>query len=293
MTQPSAPDQRAAWPERQLSVSDHNRDAAGLLYVYPVVSRRAGGVSVGINLNPNNACNWACVYCQVPNLTRGGPPPIDLDRLKREFTGFLGQILDGDYLARHVPEASRRLADVAFSGNGEPTAAVEFEAAVRIVADELTRRRLSGEVPIRVITNGSLVHRPAVQRGLALVGAHSGEIWFKVDRATAKGIRAVNQVQDTPARVMARLRRCASLAPTWLQTCWFGHDGEAPSPDEAAAYLAFTQEAAEWIRGVHLYGVARPPMQPGAAHITRLPTETLEALARQLNAAGIRVTINP
>ena len=62
-----------------LTIEDHRRDSAGMRYVYPVVSRRAGGVSVGINLNVNNACNWACVYCQVDNLTRGGPPPIDLD----------------------------------------------------------------------------------------------------------------------------------------------------------------------------------------------------------------------
>jgi hypothetical protein len=61
-----------------LKTEDHSRDSAGMRYVYPVVSRRAGGVSVGINLNPNNACNWRCIYCQVPGLTRGGPPPIDL-----------------------------------------------------------------------------------------------------------------------------------------------------------------------------------------------------------------------
>ena len=54
-----------------LTTDDHRRDSAGLRYVYPVISRRAGGVSIGINLNPNNACNWACVYCQVENLTRG------------------------------------------------------------------------------------------------------------------------------------------------------------------------------------------------------------------------------
>jgi len=42
---------------RTLTVTDHSRESAGLTYVYPVLSRRSGGVSVGINLNPNNACN--------------------------------------------------------------------------------------------------------------------------------------------------------------------------------------------------------------------------------------------
>lgn len=289
-TNTSNPPTRTA---RQLTTTDHARDAAGLLYVYPVVSRRAGGVSVGINLNPNNACNWACIYCQVPDLTRGGPPPIDLTRLRAELTSFLDQLLSGDYMERHVPEGSRQLVDIAFSGNGEPTSAAEFADAVDLVAAELGRRDLSGKVPIRVITNGSLIHRPAVQRGLAAIGHVGGEVWFKVDRATPDGIRAVNQVNDSPSRVLARLRRSAQLVPTWLQTCWFGIDGAPPAKSETDAYLTFAKTAADVIKGVHLYGVARAPMQPSAAHITRLPVETLNALAQELAAAGIEVTVNP
>ena len=102
-----------------LSVNDHNRDVTGMTYVYPVVSRRAGGVSIGINLNPNNACNWACVYCQVPGLTRGGPPPVQLALLEAELRRFLREVTEGDFMVRYVPEEARRLVDVAFSGNGE------------------------------------------------------------------------------------------------------------------------------------------------------------------------------
>ncbi len=69
-------------PRKALSTTDHSRDGAGLSYVYPVVSRRAGGVSVGINLNTNNACNWRCIYCQVPDLVRGAAPPVDLPNWK-------------------------------------------------------------------------------------------------------------------------------------------------------------------------------------------------------------------
>ena len=76
-------------PSGRLSVVDHDREAAGLTYVYPVVSRRARGVSIGVNLNVNNACNWQCIYCQVPDLRRGGPPAVDLDRLREELTSFL------------------------------------------------------------------------------------------------------------------------------------------------------------------------------------------------------------
>ena len=76
-----------------LTTKDHSRFQEGFEYVYPVVSRRAGGVSLGINLNTNNACNWRCIYCQVPDLIRGAPPPVDLDLLKNELSIFLDQIL--------------------------------------------------------------------------------------------------------------------------------------------------------------------------------------------------------
>ena len=145
-----------------LTIEDHRRDSAGMRYVYPVISRRAGGVSVGVNLNVNNACNWACVYCQVDNLTRGGPPPIDLDLLERELTVFLEDALHGDFMARQVPADARRLEDVAFSGNGEPTSAAEFPEAVLRVRSVLERYGLAGKLPVRLITNGSMLHRPGV-----------------------------------------------------------------------------------------------------------------------------------
>ncbi len=104
-----------------LRTDDHARDSAGFTYIYPVVSRRAGGVSIGVNLNPNNACNWACVYCQVPDLQRGGPPPINLAQLEDELRAMLTQIVHGDFMQTRVPENARRINDVAFSGNGEPT----------------------------------------------------------------------------------------------------------------------------------------------------------------------------
>src|SRR5882757_7953132 len=110
----------------RLTIAQHSRDSVGLRYIYPVVSRRAGGVSIGVNLNTNNACNWRCIYCQVPDLTRGAPPPVDLEDLGRELRGFLRDVLQGDFLATRVPSDARRLNDIALSGNGEPTSAREF-----------------------------------------------------------------------------------------------------------------------------------------------------------------------
>lgn len=279
-------------PARQLSVHDHSRDSAGLRYVYPVVSRRAGGVSVGINLNVNNACNWACIYCQVPGLTRGGPPAVDLDLLEAELRGLLGEIVLGDYLQQHVPEGARRLVDVAFSGNGEPTAAREFEAAVGRVAAVLAALLPGGGLPLRLISNGSLLHRTEVQRGIAQLGACGGEVWFKLDRASPAGVRAVNGVRQRPERALEALSLCATLAPTWVQTCYFALDGALPSCEEQRAYLTALSSVRDKIKGVHLYGVARPSMQPGAARLSAAPLSELERFAAEIAAQGLRVTVS-
>ena len=56
-----------------------------------LTASRAGGVSIGINLNTNNACNWRCIYCQVPELARGTAPPIDLLLLEKELAAFVSK----------------------------------------------------------------------------------------------------------------------------------------------------------------------------------------------------------
>jgi wyosine [tRNA(Phe)-imidazoG37] synthetase (radical SAM superfamily) len=276
-----------------LSVNDHSRESAGLSYVYPVVSRRAGGVSVGINLNTNNACNWACVYCQVPDLVRGGPPPINLQQLESELRSFLEEAIDGDFLARNVPPEARRLVDVAFSGNGEPTSAVEFDAAVQVVEQVLRAFSLHDQLKVRLITNGSFLHRPRVRQGIARIGALQGEVWFKVDRASAEGVALVNGTQLSPERIKAALLECAALAETWVQTCYFAIDGEGPGEGEQQAYLELITAVREKIKGVHLYGLARPSLQPGAEKLSNLPEEEFRHFAQRIASLGVQVVANP
>jgi hypothetical protein len=277
-----------------LTTDEHRRDSAGLLYVYPVVSRRAGGVSIGINLNVNNACNWACVYCQVDNLSRGGPPPIDLDRLERELTDFLDAAVNGDFMARQVPPEARRLMDVAFSGNGEPTSAPEFAAAVGRVGQVLERFGLRGKLMLRLITNGSLLHRPEVAEGIRLIGECGGEVWFKLDRARAAEIGEINGVPLTPEKAAGYLARCAALAPTWVQTCWFALDGQPPDAAARDAYCALLAPLAGQLAGVHLYGLARPSLQPAAGRLGRLAAEQLTAFAAEIQEkTGIKVLVSP
>lgn len=277
-----------------LTTDDHRRDSAGLRYVYPVISRRAGGVSIGINLNVNNACNWACVYCQVDNLRRGGPPPLDLALLERELAQFLDAAINGDFMVCAVPPEARRLMDVAFSGNGEPTSTAEFAAAVESVGRVLAGFGLGGKLLPRLITNGSLVHRPNVAAGIHRLGELGGEVWFKLDRAQPEAMAEINGVPLAPAKVAANLARCAALAPTWVQTCWFALDGRAPDAAARAAYCALLAPLAGRLAGIHLYGLARPSLQPAAARLMALPADELAGFASEIQEkTGIRVLISP
>jgi wyosine [tRNA(Phe)-imidazoG37] synthetase (radical SAM superfamily) len=276
-----------------LSFDDHSRDSAGMVYVYPVISRRAGGVSLGINLNPNNACNWRCVYCQVPDLKRGGPPPIDLGRLKAELDSMLDDIVVGDFLRQRVPESQRRLIDIAFSGNGEPTSAAEFPEAVELAADALARRNLLPEVKLRLITNGSLLDRRSVRAGIARIGKAGGEVWFKVDAANASAVAHINGTRVKMASVERRLKLCAESCPTWVQTCVFALDGQPPVDGEIDALVDFLGRCRESLRGVHLYGLARPSAQTEAPRLSQVPAGWLEALAARLRDQGLTVEVSP
>jgi wyosine [tRNA(Phe)-imidazoG37] synthetase (radical SAM superfamily) len=265
-----------------------------MTYVYPVVSRRAGGVSVGINLNPNNACNWRCIYCQVPDLQRGGPPLIDLNRLGNELRDLLNWLYVGDYLDRHVPPDARRVVDIAFSGNGEPTSAAEFADAVALVGRVLDELVLPVPPRLRLITNGSLLDRVTVQRGIALLGERAGEVWFKVDAVGIAAMRRINSVAYQPATVLRRLQTCGELCSTWVQTCVFALDGEPPDTAAQSAYFDLLSAARNKLAGVHLYGLARPSTQPEAARLRALPAEWLDNFAQRIrNQTGLTVRVSP
>lgn len=277
----------------RLRIDDHSRASAGMTYVYPVISRRAGGVSVGVNLNPNNACNWRCVYCQVPGLKRGGPPPVDLGALREELTAMLRDVLHGTFMERRVPPEARHLMDVALSGNGEPTTAREFPAAIAVVAEIVEAMGLRGRIPIRLITNGSQLDRPAVQEGLRQLARAGGEVWFKLDAGNAERIARINNARTTMEGVLRRLRRCAALCPTWVQTCLFETDGKPPSEPELDDYIQAVACVSRDIKGVHLYGLARPSTQPEAPRLGQVPRQWMEGVATRLRNLGLRVTVSP
>ncbi|WP_211236796.1 radical SAM protein [Chitinimonas koreensis] len=282
-------------PVVPLAVTDHRRDILGFRYIYPVVSRRAGGVSVGVNLNPNNACNWRCIYCQVPELVRGNAPVLDLALLERELAAMLDELIHGSFMADNVPLEARRINDIALSGNGEPTSSRQFGEVIEIVGRQLQRTGLLGQLKFVLITNGSQLYKPAVQAAVARMGELNGEVWFKYDRAPSAGYSEVNQVALTAAQIKRHLRAATERCPTWLQTCMFALDGRVPTDAEIAAWLDLLGEAmAEGAKpaGVLLYGLARESTQPEAPRLSRAPEVWMRELAARIETLGLPVKLS-
>jgi wyosine [tRNA(Phe)-imidazoG37] synthetase (radical SAM superfamily) len=208
---------------------------------------------------------------------------------------MLEQIVHGDFMERHVPSGARRLNDVALSGNGEPTSSPQFGDAVEIIGKALEEFRLLGNVKSVLITNGSLIQRPAVREGIRRLAELSGEIWFKLDTATAEGMRAINSAPANPERHLQRLRTAAALCPTWIQTCVFSWQGAPPSEREQQAYLDCIRELVRDdvpVRGVLLYGLSRRPQRSEGSQLSVLSPEWMEEFTRRIEACGTTVRLS-
>ena len=139
---------QAGFVVSKLTTTDHCSDVVGLKYVYPVISRRMGGLSIGINFNTNNACNWRCIYCQVPDLKIGAAPKIDLELLEQELRAFLIDVKEGDFYDRYNVDTDKRIIkDIAIAGNGEPTSLKDFAAAVELIGKIATEAGIFPDSP--------------------------------------------------------------------------------------------------------------------------------------------------
>ncbi|MDQ5920306.1 MAG: hypothetical protein QG673_362 [Pseudomonadota bacterium] len=265
----------------QLTIQNHTRVFNDFCYIYPVVSRRSQGLSLGINLNINNACNWRCVYCQVEGLVRGKPEPIDLVKLEHELDYMLNWIVNGDFLEQRAPVELRKFNDISLSGNGESTLSHQFTAVVEIIAKLRKKYQLSQQKTV-LITNGSEVEREDIQIGLRLLSTLNGEIWFKVDSVIKSGINRINQVNLSIESIKKRLLLASNLCKTYIQTCMFKNSGQDPSLDEVAEYINFVDDVKNSITGVLLYSTARNPALPEGNNISSVSEEFLANIATQL-----------
>jgi len=274
---------------------DHRRIWQDFQYAYPVISRRSKGVSLGVNLNPDKACNFDCVYCEVDRTTPGPRSDIDLDQLEREMAALLDLTVSGTLFAvapfDSAGPGQRRLNDIAFSGDGEPTTAPEFAASVERIA-RLKRARGLDQVKLVLITDATRLQAPEVVRGLDLMMANQGEIWAKLDAGTEAYYREINRSQVPFARILDNLAATAARWPLVIQTLFLSWRGAGPDAEEVDAYLDRLRaiRAQGSLKAVQLYTVARPTPEPEARP---LPAEDLDLLAARVAEAmpGVPVEV--
>jgi wyosine [tRNA(Phe)-imidazoG37] synthetase (radical SAM superfamily) len=278
-----------------LTTTNHDRDIAGLKYVYPVISRRAGGLSIGVNFNTNNACNWRCIYCQVPDLIKGTAPDLDLALLEEELKFFLNDVQYGDFYQRFQVAADNRvIKDIAVSGNGEPTSVKKFAQAITLIGDLASKLGVLPESHFVLITNGSLIHQQKVREGLKALHSFGGEVWFKFDSATKEGRSLINETAQSLKSSLENLKIASDLCTTKLQTCLFDYAGQGLAEKEKLAYLDAlkTIRATTEVKEVMLYTLARPSMQPEAGRLSALPLSVLNALADDIRQLGFAVSVS-
>jgi wyosine [tRNA(Phe)-imidazoG37] synthetase (radical SAM superfamily) len=280
---------------QKLTINDHSRDSAGLKYVYPAMSRRSGGLSIGVNFNSNSACNWRCVYCQVPNLMRGTAPEMDFELLEQELRLFLTDVLEGDFYERFaIDDNLRIIKDIAISGNGEPTSLVGFEKAIALIGDIATELGILPKANFVLITNGSLMHQTKVQQGLKKLNEYHGQVWFKLDSATEEGRKRMNNTDQSAKKALAGIITAAQLCQTKLQTCVLNYQGMGLIESEKTAYLEMLKQIKKQtnIAEVLLYTIARPSFQPEAVEIAKLDVQTMNEFANEIRQIGYRVSVN-
>jgi wyosine [tRNA(Phe)-imidazoG37] synthetase (radical SAM superfamily) len=262
--------------------ASHPRTFAENHYVYPVVSRRAGGISIGVNLNRDKVCNFHCLYCQVNRSEPGEKEFVELDRLGRELDAMVGWITSGriyeDPRFAPTPGLLRRLNDIALSGDGEPTTYGNFDEVASLCA-EVRRRHGLDDVKLVLITNASMLHRPRVQRGLEILDAANGEIWAKLDAGTEAYYRLVAQSAVPFQRILDNLLLAARVRPIVIQSLFMRVHDQPPPPAQQEAYCERLKEILSGggrIKLVQVHTIARPPAE---AFVTALPNAAVDALA--------------
>lgn len=260
----------------------HSRHFADNRFVYPVISRRSGGVSVGINLNPDKVCNFDCIYCQVNRVSQSETRFVEQDQLLAELDAMLALVTSGELFLDEkfaaTPEHLRRLNDIAFSGDGEPTTFRNFDRIVAACA-EVKRRHGLDAVKMVLITNASRFHRPAVARGLKILVDNQGEIWAKLEAGTDEYYRLVERTAIPFRLILDNITAAARIRPLVIQALFMRIAGEPPPEAEQDAFCDRLNEitaAGGQLKQVQIYTVAR---QPAESFVTRLADAEVDALA--------------
>ena len=258
------------------------RDFLDNRYVYAVVSARARGLSVGINLCPDKHCNFQCVYCEVHRNGHAAEGRLDVDAMAAELKKTLGFVRGGRLRERPwyraLPDELLQLRHVSLSGDGEPTLSPNFDEALQAVVHV---RALSGFPFFKLVllTNATGLDLPHVQHGLKHFTL-SDEVWAKLDGGTQAYVNRVNRASVPLEKILSNILLLGRQRPVVIQSLFPAINGEEPPLEEIDQYahrlLELTKAGAQ-ISLVQIYSATRPSPNSASGH---LPLRALSRIAQ-------------
>ena len=261
--------------------SNHNRIYGSNRFVYPVLSRRSNGVSLGVNLNPDKVCNFDCIYCQVDRTTRSETRFVEMDQLLAELRTTLDFITSGDFFGdgpfKDIPPELKRLNDIAFSGDGEPTTYKNFDEIISTCASLKQELELD-DVKMVLITNASMFHRDHVKAGLQILDENQGEIWAKLEAGTEAYFQIIDRTSFKLQEIVDNIAAAAQRRSVVIQSLFMNVNGVAPSNEELLAFCSRLSEivtAGGAIDHVQIYTVARPPAESFVTALRNLEVDQI------------------
>jgi wyosine [tRNA(Phe)-imidazoG37] synthetase (radical SAM superfamily) len=269
------------------------RDFLDNRYVYTVISARARGLAVGINLCPDRKCNFNCVYCEVH---RNGDPceQLDVELMAAELKKTLGYVRSGRLRERPwyraLPDELLQLRHVALSGDGEPTLSAKFAEAVQAIVHV----RALNDFPffkLVLLTNGTGLDLPHVQEGLKCL-TRSDEIWAKLDGGTQAYLNKVNRSDVPIEKILSNIVTLGRQRPIVIQSLFPAINSEEPPLEEVEQYarrLADLKNAGADISLVQIYSATRPAPNSQSGH---LPLRSLSRIAQAVRqASGLKTEV--
>lgn len=230
----------------------------------PVPSRRLG-MSLGIDLVPKKICSLDCVYCEVGRttlLTTRRDEYVSFDGVIDELRRYLSINPDPDYFT--------------FSGSGEPTLNSRIGDVIGFL------KTVRPEVPVAVLTNGTLFSDPGVRSDLM----DADMVLPSLDAATEGVFTAINR-PDTTLSAAAHIKGLAAFGREYAgKICLevFILPGYNDSPEE----LKSLETALTGIRTdtVQLNSLDRPGTQEGLQTASK---EKLLALTENWSVGNVEV----
>ena len=288
---------------------EHNR------FVYPVLSRRSGGISIGVNLNPDKICNFDCIYCQVDRRSQSETRFVETAALIDELRTTLDLVISRPHL-RHA-QIRRRAAATSAASTTSPSPATANRRPTKTstrsskpaAANAMQKRRVrSAECRVRSLlrprpfrlppSRWSSSPTPACstartsQRGLAILDENNGEIWAKLEAGTDEYYHLIERTPIPFRQILDNITAAARVRPIVIQSLFMRVAGEPPSPAELEAFCDRLNEitaAGGKLKLVQIYTVARRPAESYVAPLSDEEVDAIVAMVKnraKLHAVG-------